>query len=124
MKFLVLDMKKLEARCESTGPWMCQIGSRCCQKSLEQFSEVMNFWWNTKDNFFIICDFQSRSNNMASFQQKLMLKGSDESIDYFTKVLKDVKDKAGYSTAEAMLKALENWIECGTPSAKCEALER
>lgn len=53
-----------------------------------------------------------------------MLKGSDESIDYFTKVLKNVKDKAGYSTAEAMLKALENWIECGTPSAKCEALER
>eukprot|EP00092_Neocalanus_flemingeri_P040871 GFUD01044493.1.p1 GENE.GFUD01044493.1~~GFUD01044493.1.p1 ORF type:complete len:524 (+),score=169.43 GFUD01044493.1:52-1572(+) len=61
---------------------------------------------------------------MASFQQKLMLKGSDESIDYFTKVLKDVKDKAGFSTASAIVEALENWETTGIPSAKCEALER
>jgi len=61
---------------------------------------------------------------MGSFQQKLLLKGSDESIDYFTNVLKDVKDKGGYSTASAIVEALENWEKNGTPSVKCEALER
>ena len=61
---------------------------------------------------------------MASFQQKLMLKGSDESIDYFTKVLKDTKDKGGYSTADALLQALENWEQSSSTMAKCEALER
>jgi len=61
---------------------------------------------------------------MASFQQKLLLKGSDESIDHFTKVLKDVKDKAGFSTAEAILEALEHWEQSGIPSAKCDATER
>ena len=68
--------------------------------------------------------FQSKSSNMASFQQKLLLKGSDESIDNFTKILKDVKDKAGYNTASAIVAALENWDKTGIPSAKCEALER
>jgi len=61
---------------------------------------------------------------MASFQQKLLLKGSFESIEYFTKVLKDVKDKAGLSTATAIIESLENWGKCGSPAAKCEALER
>ena len=65
-----------------------------------------------------------RSSDMASFQQKLLLKGSDESIDHFTKILKDVKDKAGFSTAEAILEALEHWEQSGIPSAKCDATER
>ena len=61
---------------------------------------------------------------MSSFQQKLMLKGSDESIDYFTKVLKDIKDKGGYSTAEALLEAMEYWDKNSSTTASCEALER
>ena len=53
-----------------------------------------------------------------------MLKGSDESIDYFTKVLKDIKDKGGYSTAEALLEAIEYWDKNSSTTASCEALER
>jgi len=60
----------------------------------------------------------------STFQQKLMLKGSEESIEYFTGILKEVKDKAGLSTATAIIESLENWGKCGTPAAKCEALQR
>ena len=60
----------------------------------------------------------------STFQQKLMLKGSEESIEYFTGILKEVKDKAGLSTATAIIESLENWGKCGTPAAKCEAQQR
>ena len=43
---------------------------------------------------------------MGTFQQKLLLKGSEESIEYFTSVLKVVKDGAGLSTAVALLQCL------------------
>ena len=61
---------------------------------------------------------------MGSFQQKLLLKGSEESIEYFTKVLKVVKDGAGYSTAVAIVEALENWEKSGSSGADCEAEKR
>ena len=60
----------------------------------------------------------------GSFQQKLMLKGSEESIEYFTRILKTVKDRAGLSTAAALLESFENWAKFGGPTAKCGALER
>ena len=71
-------------------------------------------------NINIVAD----SINMASFQQKLLLKGSEESIEYFTRILKQVKDKAGYNTATAIIEALDHWGSYGTTAAKCEALER
>lgn len=61
---------------------------------------------------------------MASFQQKLLLKGSEESIEYFTRILKLVKDKAGYNTATAVTEALGHWGDYGTTGAKCAAQER
>lgn len=61
---------------------------------------------------------------MASFQQKLLLKGSEESIEYFTRILKVVKDKAGYNTATAVTEALTNWGDYGSTAVKCEAQER
>ena len=61
---------------------------------------------------------------MGSFQQKLLLKGSEESIEYFTKVLKVVKDGAGYSTAVAIVEALENWEKSGGSGAACGAEKR
>ena len=72
------------------------------------------------NNINIVAD----SINMASFQQKLLLKGSEESIEYFTRILKQVKDKAGYNTATAIIEALDHWGSYGTTAAKCEALER
>ena len=41
---------------------------------------------------------------MSSFQQKLALKGSEESIEYFAGVLKDVKDRGGWNTAAALVR--------------------
>ena len=52
------------------------------------------------------------------------MKGSEESIEYFTRILKQVKDKAGYNTATAIIEALDHWGSYGTTAAKCEALER
>ena len=61
---------------------------------------------------------------MGSFQQKLLLKGSEESIEYFTKVLKVVKDGAGYSTAVAIVEALQHWEKSGNSAAVCGAEKR
>ena len=61
---------------------------------------------------------------MGSFQQKLLLKGSEESIEYFTGVLKAVKDGAGYSTAVAIVESLENWEKSGSSGVDCEAEKR
>ena len=61
---------------------------------------------------------------MASFQQKLLLKGSEESIEYFTEILKRVKDKAGYNTATVIIESLQNWSESGSPAAECGAVAR
>ena len=41
---------------------------------------------------------------MSSFQQKLALKGSETSIEYFASVLKDVKDRGGWNTASALVR--------------------
>ena len=57
---------------------------------------------------------------MASFQQKLLLKGSFESIEYFTKVLKDVKDKAGLSTATAIIESLETFATIDAAATEAE----
>lgn len=61
---------------------------------------------------------------MGTFQQKLLLKGSEESIEYFTRVLKAVKDGAGFSTAVALVESLENWERCGSLQAVCGSEER
>lgn len=61
---------------------------------------------------------------MSSFQQKLALKGSEESIEYFAGVLKDVKDRGGWNTAAALCGSLEYWDEQGSPSAVCSAQNR
>ena len=61
---------------------------------------------------------------MGTFQQKLLLKGSEESIEYFTKVLKAVKDGGGLSTAVALLESLENWEKSGSLGAVCGSEER
>ena len=61
---------------------------------------------------------------MGTFQQKLLLKGSEESIEYFTKVLKVVKDGAGFNTALAIVESLENWEKSGGPGALCGAEKR
>ena len=42
---------------------------------------------------------------MSSFQQKLALKGSETSIEYFASVLKDVKDRGGWNTASALVRS-------------------
>ena len=61
---------------------------------------------------------------MGTFQQKLLLKGSEESIEYFTSVLKVVKDGAGLSTAVALLQCLGHWEASGSLSAVCRAGQR
>ena len=47
--------------------------------------------------------------DMCSFQQKLALKGSEESIEYFAGVLKDVKDRGGWNTAAALVSGQTCW---------------
>ena len=46
---------------------------------------------------------------MASYQQRIPLKGTEESIDYFTNVLKETKNKKSCNSAEALLRALVFW---------------
>ena len=61
---------------------------------------------------------------MSSFKQPLLLKGSDESVERLTAVLKAVKDRAGLSTAAALQRAVEEWEERGGPGAECGAAVR
>ena len=46
---------------------------------------------------------------MSSYQQRIPLKGTEESIDYFTQVLKNTKSAVGVNSAEVLLKALAFW---------------
>ena len=45
----------------------------------------------------------------ASYQQRIPLKGTEESIDFFTNVLKATKNAVGVNSAEALLRALVFW---------------
>ena len=45
----------------------------------------------------------------ASYQQRIPLKGTEESIDYFTNVLKATKDEVKVNSAEVLLRALAFW---------------
>jgi hypothetical protein len=45
----------------------------------------------------------------ASYQQRIPLKGTEDSIEYFTNILKSTKDDVGVNSAEVMLKALVYW---------------
>ena len=46
---------------------------------------------------------------MASYQQRIPLKGTEESIDFFTNVLKETKNFVSCNSAEALLRALVFW---------------
>lgn len=51
---------------------------------------------------------------MASFQQKLALKGSESSIEHFATVLKEVKEHGGWNTASALVRpdtSLDPWTQ-------------
>ena len=45
----------------------------------------------------------------CSYQQRIPLKGTEESIDYFTDVLKTTKSTVGINSAEVLLQALAFW---------------
>ena len=50
---------------------------------------------------------------MASYQQRIPLKGTEDSIDYFTDVLKSTKDQVGVNSAEVLLRAMVFWHHGG-----------
>ena len=51
---------------------------------------------------------------MASYQQRIPLKGTEESIDFFTNVLKETKNFVSCNSAEALLRALVFWQKNNT----------
>lgn len=51
--------------------------------------------------------------NMASYQQRIPLKGTEDSIDYFTDVLRSTKDQVGVNSAEVLLRAMVFWHHGG-----------
>ena len=50
---------------------------------------------------------------MASYQQRIPLKGTEDSIDYFTDILKSTKDQVGVNSAEVLLRAMVFWHHKG-----------
>lgn len=62
----------------------------------------------------------------ASYQQRIPLKGTEESIDHFTNLLKLTKLKKGVNSAEVLLNALVFWHNSTSLLNKhqCSAYER
>ena len=50
---------------------------------------------------------------MASYQQRIPLKGTEDSIDYFTDILRTTKDQVGVNSAEVLLKSMVFWHHGG-----------
>ena len=48
---------------------------------------------------------------MVSYQQRIPLKGTEDSIEYFTHLLRDTKNEIGINSAEVLLRSLINWHE-------------
>ena len=51
---------------------------------------------------------------MAIHQQRIPLKGYDESIDTFTALLKEVKENAGQTSADVLIAAIADWKSDGS----------
>jgi len=47
---------------------------------------------------------------MSFFQQRISFKGSEDSIDFFTKLLRDVKIFHGLNSADVLLSAAGHWL--------------
>lgn len=63
----------------------------------------------------------------ASYQQRIPLKGTEDSIDYFTNILRATKSSIGVNSAEVLLKALIFWHNSATPllnKHECSAGQR
>ena len=58
---------------------------------------------------------RSGSSRMTTFQQKLALKGSEESIACFAGVLKAVKEKGGWNSASALVRVQPGFLPCTRP---------
>ena len=46
---------------------------------------------------------------MVSYQQRIPLKGTEDSIEYFTHLLRDTKSEIGINSAEVLLRSLIYW---------------
>ena len=77
-----------------------------------------------------------KNQEMASYQQRIPLKGTEESIEFFTNVLRDTKNFVGCNSAEALLRALIFWQKnygannyinkhpCTAPQRNCGRISR
>ena len=58
----------------------------------------------------------------ASYQQRIPLKGTEDSIEYFTNILRATKLEVGVNSAEVLLQSLLFWQKSGSGSGlKCSA---
>ena len=48
---------------------------------------------------------------MSTYQHRISFKGTEDSIDHFTKLLKDLKTIFGVNSAEILLSAASNWMK-------------
>lgn len=66
---------------------------------------------------------------MPSYQQRIPLKGTEDSIDCFAHLLKSIKDKTGINSAEVLLRSLAHWHTGGgsaimSKTVSCTAADR
>ena len=52
---------------------------------------------------------------MVSYQQRIPLKGTEDSIEYFTHILRDTKNVIAVNSAEVLLKSLVFWHKRNHP---------
>ena len=50
---------------------------------------------------------------MATYQQRIALKGTESTIGHFTNLLRELKDLFGINSAEVILNAIQHWRENG-----------
>ena len=48
---------------------------------------------------------------MSTYQHRISFKGTEDSIDHFTKLLRDAKDIFGANSAEILLAAASHWLK-------------
>jgi hypothetical protein len=47
---------------------------------------------------------------MTTYQQRISFKGSEDSIDYFTNLLREAKEISGANSADILLSAAGQWL--------------
>jgi hypothetical protein len=52
---------------------------------------------------------QASPDAMSTYQHRISFKGTEDSIDHFTKLLRDAKDIFGVNSAEILLSAASAW---------------